>query len=158
MVCLSIRITIFLSFSMIFQSAIAQEKKPVEKPKLEWTKLEFKQFDKKRFGNPIIISFMRDLCPGCKAKRDALWSDSELIQAVTKRKTVLFEGNAAVDQKLAADVKEKFAIKNYPVVILVGKGMSDKPVILEGIPEPAKVLDAVRKHFPHGPGKKGIRE
>ena len=70
------------------------------------------------------------------------------MKAVSKRKTILFEGNAAVDKDLAASVKKKFKVADYPVVILISKGMADKPIILKGIPEPDKVLKAVREHFP----------
>ena len=57
-----------------------------EKAELEWSDFDEAKFDKKRFTGPMIVAIMKDLCPGCKAKRDALWSNRKLVEAVVQQK------------------------------------------------------------------------
>jgi len=119
-----------------------------ESGELQWNKYSPNEFEKVRYRKPIIVALMRDLCPGCKAKRDALWADKKLKAALMRRNIVLFSGNAATDKQLAEQIKETFGVGDLPAVIVCSKPMSDKPIVLRGIPEPEIVIDALENKIP----------
>lgn len=115
---------------------------------LKWKAYSEKEFTKNRFSAPTVIVIMKDLCPGCRAKRDALWSNPAVKKQVTLRGMNLFRGNAAEEKGLQAAIEEKFKVKTLPVVIIHSKQMADKPLILPGTPEPAAVVKALQKKLP----------
>lgn len=115
---------------------------------LKWKSFAEKDFGKVRFSAPTIIAVMLDLCPGCKAKRDALWSNPKLKRIVLERKMNLFNGNAAEDAGMDELIKNKFKVKKLPVVIIHDKTMAGDPLILDGIPEPDAVIKAILKKYP----------
>lgn len=119
-----------------------------EKTELEWSNFDEVNFDKKRFTGPMIVAIMKDLCPGCKAKRDALWSNRKLVEAVLQRKMILFNGNAETEVGLSDLIKQKFKVSDLPVVIIYRKSMMANPIILSGIPAAETIIKALDKHIP----------
>lgn len=115
---------------------------------LRWRRFTPEEFGTLRFRKPTVLALMQDFCPGCRAKRDALWSDKALKAAILQREVVLFEGNAETDKEITRQVKEIFGVDKLPVVILNSTPMDDKPVVLPGIPEPRQVLKALEEKLP----------
>ncbi len=115
---------------------------------LEWSDFDEAKFDKKRFTGPMIVAIMKDLCPGCKAKRDALWSNRKLVEAVVQRKMILFNGNAETKVGLSDLIKRKFKVSDLPVVIIHRKSMMANPIILSGIPAAETIIKALDEHIP----------
>lgn len=113
-----------------------------------WNKFTPDAFEKARLKKPAVLALMRDLCPGCKAKRDALWSDKEVKAALEQRDVFLFFGNAATDTGLAEHVRKTFAVGELPVVIITSTPIKDEPLVLSGIPEPEQVIKALAKKIP----------
>ena len=115
---------------------------------LSWKTFSIKEFDRQRLTAPVLVAVMRDLCPGCKAARDKLWSDQQLRKAVVERKMVLFDGNASVDEDIAEAIRKKFDITKLPVVVIGDRKMTENFLIMPGIPKSADVLKAIEKKLP----------
>ena len=148
---LSVIMICFLCLIKIDVSAAQEAATQVDQKddaELRWKQFSEKEFGKVRFSAPTIIAVMLDLCPGCKAKRDALWSNPKLKRIVLERKMNLFNGNAAEDAGMDELIKTKFKVKKLPVVIIQDKTMAGDPIILNGIPEPDAVINAILKKYP----------
>lgn len=125
-----------------------EKPKLVEDRRFQWQTFDAETFDSIRFTKPIILAPMADLCPGCRAKRNQLWANPNVIAEIAKRDFVLITGNGSVEKDLEKQIKERFGKVDLPSVILNSTGMGDEPLVLKLIPEPKSVVAAIQSRFP----------